>query len=321
MSEAPLISIVILTYNNFPILRQSVLSALSLDYPNREIIIVDNASPDDTVARIRQEFGDRVIVSVREKNSPVAARNQGYWKARGEFTLSIDHDMIFPDSQLLRRAVSYFREFPEVGVLSMKICGQDSAGQPLKEHWWYPMPMKEGKDRHFFTSYFSEGAVFFRTEALRQSGGYDENFHQFAENLDLSIKLLSHGWKIVYCPSLSSVELVVSKHISSRRSNGNYYSLRNRLWFARKHYPLWRVFTYSLPRIAVAAYKSIQYGWFDYFLAGLRDGLLAPHAIRSARQPLRPAQWQEIKRMEGVSAPMSFTREKVYSPGEAAVRN
>ena len=193
MSETPLISIVILTYNNFPIVRQSVLSALSLDYPHREIIIVDNASTDDTVAKVRQEFGDRVDLLVREKNSPVAARNQGYWKARGEFTLSIDHDMIFQDSQLLRRAVSYFREFPEVGVLSLKICGENSPDQPLKEHWWYSMPMKEGKDRQFFTSYFSEGAVFFRTEALRQSGGYDENFHHFAENLDLSMNLLRRG--------------------------------------------------------------------------------------------------------------------------------
>ena len=321
MSETPLISIVILTYNNFPILRQSVLSALSLDYPHREIIIVDNASTDDTVAMVRQEFGDRVDLLVREKNSPVAARNQGYWKARGEFTLSIDHDMIFYDSQLLRRAVSYFREFPEVGVLSLKICGENSPDQPLKEHWWYSMPMKEGKDRHFFTSYFSEGAVFFRTEALRQSGGYDENFHHFAENLDLSMNLLRRGWRILYCPSLSSIELAISKHVSGRRSDGNYYSLRNRLWFARKHYPLWRVFTYSLPRIAVAGFKSIRYGWFDYFLAGLRDGLLPPQAIRSARQPLRPAQWAEIRRMEGVSAPMSFSHEKDYSAGEASIRN
>jgi len=197
MSELPLISIVILTYNNFPILRQSVLSALSLDYPHREIIIVDNASTDDTAEMVRKEFGDRVDLLVREQNSPVAARNQGYRKSRGEFTLSIDHDMIFPDSQVLRRAVSYFREFPRVGVLSFKICGQNNPGEPLAEHWWYPTPMKDGKDRHFFTRYFSEGAVFFRAEAMKESGGYDESFHHFAENIDLSIKLLRRGWQIL----------------------------------------------------------------------------------------------------------------------------
>jgi GT2 family glycosyltransferase len=304
MSEMPPISIVILTYNNFPILKQCVQSALSLDYPDLEIVVVDNASTDDTAAMVRQEFGDHVVLLVREQNSPVAARNQGYWKSRGEFVLSIDHDMIFPDPILLRRAVGYFREFPKVGALSLKICGEQNPNEPLAEHWWYPTPMEEGKDRHFFTSYFPEGAVLFRAEALRQSAGYDENFHHFAENLDLSLRLLRLGWRILYCPSLSAIELKVSKHVSRRRSIGNYYSLRNRLWFARKHYPALRLVTYSLPRILVAGALSIRYGWFDYFLAGLRDGVLVPKAIRRARQPLRREQWAEIRRMEGVSAPI-----------------
>jgi GT2 family glycosyltransferase len=301
MSDHPLISIVILTYNNFPILRQCIHSALALDYPEYEILVVDNASTDNTAAMVKEEFGDRVHLIVCQQNSPVAARNQGFWHSRGEFVLSLDHDMIFFDRQLLRRAVEFFREFPRVGLLGVKICGQHSPNEPLGEHWWYPTPMEKGKDRHFFTSYFAEGAAFFRSEALRESGGYDESFHHFAENLDLSFRLIDLGWKILYCPSLSSVELVVSKHVSRRRTQGNYYSLRNRLWLARKHYPMLRVFTYSISRILMAGARSIRYGWFDYFLAGLRDGVFAPEPIRRARRPLRSDRWAEMRRIEGVS--------------------
>ncbi len=300
MSDMPFVSIVILTYNNPSVLRKFIESALALDYPEREIIVVDNDSTDDTAGMVREEFQDRVKLIVREKNSPVAARNEGFREARGEFVLSLDHDMVIPNSRFLHRAVELFRAFPDVGLLSVKICGEEDPDRPLDEHWWYPTPI-EAKDRYFFTSYFAEGAAVFRVEALRASGGYDESFFHAGENLDLSMKLLDLGWRILYCPTLSSIELVVTAHLSRRRTLGNYYSLRNRLWVAWKYFPLLRAFAYSLPRIVMAGIRSVRFCWFDYFLAGLRDGIFAPAAIRRKRRPLRPEQWAEIQRMEGVT--------------------
>lgn len=309
MNDSPLVSIVILTYNNFSVLRKSIYSILELEYENREIIVVDNASTDRTVEQINEEFGEIVTLLTRKINCPTAARNQGYWHARGEIILSIDHDMVFIDKRVIEKAVSYFRELPDIGVISARICGQSNPDSPLREHWWYPTPMKDGQNRHFFTNYFPEGAVFFRAEALKQSGGYDEDFHHFMENLDLALKLRKIGWKIVYCPSISSIELVVSKHVSHRRSEGNYYALRNRLWYVRKYYALPRAVAHALPRILLSAIRSVRYGWVDYFWSGLRDGLMAPKVIRDARAPLRATQWAEIRQVEGVPAPIALVHE------------
>ena len=300
MNDAPFFSIVIITYNNPSVLVECVESALALDYPAREIIVVDNASTDDTSKIVRQRFGDRVRLLVREQNSPVAARNQGFWESRGEFVLSLDHDMIIPDSRFLHRSVELFRAFPGVGLLSAKICGVENPDRPLTEHWWYPTPI-EAQDRHFFTTYFPEGAAVFRADALRASGVYEEAFFHAAENLDLALKLLDLGWRILYCPSLSSIELVVSGHVSRRRTMGNYYSVRNRLWLAWIHYPLFKALVYALPRIAVACSRSLRFRWFDYFLAGLRDGVFPPPEIRNKRRPLRAGVWAEIRRIEGVA--------------------
>ena len=229
MSKMPFISIVILTYNNSPILRQCISSALALDYAEREIIVVDNASTDNTEHMVQEDFGDQVRLVTRRQNSATAARNEGYREARGDLVLSLDHDMIIPNSQFLRHAVHVFRAFPEVGLLSVKICGQEDPDRPLDAHWWYSKPIMEAKDQYFFTTFFAEGAAFFRAEALRETDGYDETLFRFAECFDLSMKLVGLGWQILYCPTLSCIELVVSGHVSRRGEIGNYYSLRNRL--------------------------------------------------------------------------------------------
>jgi len=300
MTATPFVSIVILTYNNPPILRRCIESSLGLDYPAKEVIVVDNASTDDTARMVREEFQDRVKLVVRERNSPVAARNEGYREARGEFVLSLDHDMVIADSRILYRAVELFRAFPDVALLSAKICGEEDPDRPLDEHWFHPLPV-EAKDLYFFTTYFAEGAAVFRAEALRAAGGYDESFFHAGENLDMAMKLVDLGWRLLYTPSLSTIELVVNLDLWRRPSRGNYYQLRNRLWVAWKYYPLLKAVAYALPRIVMAGVRSVRFGWFGHFLAGLRDGIFAPAVIRRQRRPLRPERWAEIRRLDGVT--------------------
>jgi len=297
MSSSPL-SIVILTHNNPDILRKCIDSALSLDYPEYEVIVVDNGSTDDTAAIVESEFGSRVNLIVREQNSPCAARNQGFWAAQGEFIVSLDHDMIIPDARFLHKAAELLRAHERVGLLSARICGEQEPDRALPGHWWYPTPIEE-QDRFFYTTYFPEGAAIFRKEALVQVGGYDERFFHAAENIDLAFKLVNQGWQILYCPTLSAVELVVSGHVSHRRTKSNYYSLRNRLWIAWKYYSWPRAFVYAAPRVAVDGLRSLRYGWFDYFLSGLAEGISAPTAIREERRPLSSKQWAERHRIEG----------------------
>ena len=294
----PLVSIVILTYNNPDVLLKCIESALALDYEECEIIVVDNASTDQTASIVEDQFSERVILVKQDENSPVAARNEGFARARGEFVLSLDHDMIIPDRQFLQKAVRLFHAFPATGLLSVKICGEARPQHALDEHWWYQTPI-EAQDDFFFTAYFAEGAAFFRASALETSGGYDELFfHQF-ESLDLAFKLVKLGWRILYCPNLISIELVVSGHLSRRRTLSNYYSVRNRLWLAWKYYTLPRALIYSVPRVAVAGVRSVRFRWFNYFVTGLRDGIFAPAAIRDQRRPLHREEWAAHRRMEG----------------------
>jgi len=305
-----MVSIVILNYNNKDFLRKSITSALELDWPELEVIVVDNASSDGSHEMIESEFGNRIRLIRRQDNSAAAGRNEGFNTAVGNYVLSIDNDIVLTDRMVVRKAMSLFTQFPTVALLAFKVGSVENPEEPLPEHWWYPVPMVRGKDQLFFTDFFSEGAVFFRSEAIKASGGYDEMFCQYYEGNDLALRLTRDGYDLLYCSSLSCAELRIRGFLGRSRNRVNYLSLRNKIWTAWKHYPLKRACPYLLGRIAVSAFRSARFGWFDLFVTALRDGFLAPYAIRVQRQPLNKETWAKIRDIHKGKFPEAIARKR-----------
>jgi GT2 family glycosyltransferase len=292
-----LISVVILNYNNKEFLRKCITSVLELDWPEVEVIVVDNASSDGSPDMVEAEFGERTRLIRREQNSPTAGRNQGFDAARGAYILSLDNDIVLPDKTVVRKAVSILERLPKVALLAFKIGTVENPDEPLPEHWWHPLPIEEGKNRCFLTDFFSEGAVFFRAEPLKAAGGYDEQFFQYYEGNDLALRLIRDGHDLLFSPDLACGELRVRGFLHQRRTRINYLALRNKIWIVWKHYPVWRGSWYLLGRIGVGAVRSCRYGWIDLFLRALREGFLAPQGIRAQRRLLGEDAWQRIERI------------------------
>ena len=294
MSTVPLVSVVIINHQRKDLLRRCVRSVLALEYPNLEVIVVDNASDDGSAEMVEAEFGDEVRVIRRTENSVTAARNDGYRAARGEVFLSLDNDIVFPDPTVLARALALFERFPTVGMLSFLVGTEEEPREPLPEHWWYEVPIEEGKARTFFTSYYSEGAVLIRRELFESTGGYDEDFFRCAENLDVILKSFRDGWEMLFSSDLFCAELAVRGFLGSRRTQRNYLTLRNKLWVVWKHYPLVRGLRWGAARIGMALLRSLRHGWPDLFLRGVFRGVFAPKVIRRKRAPLPREAWQRL---------------------------
>ncbi|MGA7793703.1 MAG: glycosyltransferase family 2 protein [Candidatus Acidiferrales bacterium] len=293
------VSVVILTHNNKDLLRKSLSHALRLQWPDIEVIVVDNVSSDGTPEMVQQEFGGAVRLIRRTVDSITAGRNEGFRSAKGEFILSIDDDMIFNDVHAIRKAVAIFRQCPDVGVLTFRIADLEAPDEPQRQHWWHPIPIDMGKNRLFYTNFISEGAIFARASVIRATGGYDDEFFGFFEGVDWAFRLIRDGIKILYCPTISCVELRVRRIIDQHsKSARNYWILRNKLWTVWKHYPLGRAIWYSAPRVALAAYQSCRYGWIKIFLRALKDGVFAPHAIRAQRRPLDREIWKKVQEIQ-----------------------
>ena len=289
------VSVVILTHNRKDLLRQSLSSCLALNWPELELIVVDNVSTDGTPEMIEEEFGARVRVIRRTVDSPTAGRNEGFRCAKGEFILSLDNDMVVLDPESIHKAVALFHQFPKVGLLTLRIAGVEDPSTPLREHWWHPVPFETGKDRFSYTDYFSEGALFIRASTFRDTGGYDDDYFACFEAVDLALRILRAGYDILYVPTIGTVELQVSRHERKTRSLRNYYFLRNKIWTAWKNHTLLRAISFVGPRVLKDGVLAVRNGWVDLWFRAVSEGIAAPSMIRRKRDPLQPSAWKRIQ--------------------------
>ena len=86
-----LVSIIIPNYNREDLVVETVQNMLDQDYPNKEIIVVDDGSTDNSIHRL-QKFGESITVLTQKNQGPGAARNHGLSKAKGNFIQLMDSD-------------------------------------------------------------------------------------------------------------------------------------------------------------------------------------------------------------------------------------
>ncbi len=177
---------------------------LNLVYPGLEIVVVDDGSVDDTyrrAGRFAGRHGDKTVTVLRQRNRGKGeALNHGIGYSKGELLCCVDADSRLEPASLLY-AVQHFRD-PRVGAVAGNV--------------------KVGNRRNFLTrmqaleyieglnmvrrsqGYFSAVNIIpgplgvFRRTVLEQVGGYDRD--TFAEDCDITIKILVHRWKVEYEP-------------------------------------------------------------------------------------------------------------------------
>jgi hypothetical protein len=122
---SPLVSIVINNYNYARYLSQSIDSALSQTHPFTEVVVVDDASADDSCSVIRR-YGDRIIPVLLEQNGGQgAAINAGFRASRGEIVIFLDSDD-YLYSQAVERVVSAWT--PGISKVQYRLHLVDGAG-------------------------------------------------------------------------------------------------------------------------------------------------------------------------------------------------
>ena len=114
MDLIPLVSVIIPTFNRGWIVREAIDSVLAQDYPNFELIVVDDGSTDDTNAILRA-YGDRLKVIEQSNSGVSAARNRGIEASGGELIAFLDSDDYWLP-QKLSIQVAYFSQHPPADI-------------------------------------------------------------------------------------------------------------------------------------------------------------------------------------------------------------
>lgn len=198
----PPVTLVVPAYNEGPVIQSAIRSLLELDYPAYEILVVDDGSTDDTYVRaaaLEGHHGGVVVRVVSKANAGKAnALNTGIAIARHPFVVCMDGDSRL-DRDTLRAAMRHFSD-PKVGAVAgnVKVCNRDSLWTRLQAlEYIEGLNMARRAQGFLRVVNIIPGPIgVFRRETLNGVGGYDND--TFAEDADLTLKILTAGWHIVY---------------------------------------------------------------------------------------------------------------------------
>ena len=201
----PLISLVVPAYNEGVVIQAAIRSLLLLDYPNYEIIVIDDGSTDDTyekalgVAREPHSIPIRVIT--KRNGGKAEALNTGMTAARGEFILNMDGDSKL-SSNTLRACIRHF-DNPKIGAVAgnVKVINRENMWSNIQALEYVEGLAMARKAQSFLriVNIIPGPLGMFRKTVLQQVGGYDHD--TFAEDCDLTLKMLMRGWQIAYEPA------------------------------------------------------------------------------------------------------------------------
>jgi glycosyltransferase involved in cell wall biosynthesis len=172
MSDFPLVTVGMVTYNSGIFIKEAIESVLSSSYKNFELIIIDDASADDTWGIIQTYTDGRINASRNKANiGEYPNRNQIIERSNGEFLLFIDgDDMIYPHG--LEFMTKMLAAFPESGMAIMRW---------YKKNIFYPVEItSEQFLKAVFFNYGLDDVSFantiFRVAALKKIGSLPKDF-------------------------------------------------------------------------------------------------------------------------------------------------
>ncbi len=254
------ITVVIVNWNTGDLLRNCLNSVYETMKDIRyEIIVVDNASTDGSVAMLRKEFPTVTIIENRENRGFGAANNQAFAVMKGRYALLLNSDTI-----LTKHAIGELFQFMENHLDTSLACGQllneDGSRQNSIANFptlitllantsllEYLFPKRFPSKRYIHKNPVEiESAigacVLVRKKAMDDIGVFDERYFFFFEETDWAYRMRSAGWKIYHVPS------AVIYHLQGK-SVGD--SIRSRIEFYRSRYQFFKKYRRSIYVYAV----------------------------------------------------------------------
>ncbi|MFM2338133.1 MAG: hypothetical protein RL115_1326 [Bacteroidota bacterium] len=253
------ISIIIVNYNVKHFLEQCLLSVqAALSHVAGEVLVIDNHSTDNSIEYLQPQFPFVHFIANKENIGFGKACNQGLQLAQGKYVLFLNPDTIVPEN-CFEKCISFIQKQPQAGALGIRMI--DGSGRFLKESKRsFPSPLTSlyklfGLSRLFPTSKtFSRyhlghlderknheidvlaGAFLLaKKEVLDQTGGFDETFFMYGEDVDLSYRIQKNGYKNFY---FAESTIIHFKGESTKKGGMNYVRMFYTAMsiFVNKHY-------------------------------------------------------------------------------------
>jgi GT2 family glycosyltransferase len=251
---------------------------------NFEVIVVDNASSDQSADMIKANYQQVILICNKSNLGFAVANNQGFETARGRYVLMLNPDTFIIDSAI-DVMLSFMNKSPNVGAVGAQNLNPDGSIQNSCHHFpslWSKIVQHSQLNRLFPNArwanrsnmtYWNYGEVreidwpsgsciMMRRQAMEQVGYFDEKYFLYMEEVDWCYRAKKQGWLIFFTPDanivhyhgMSSRQVEETKKISKNVSK-HYFA--SHYYYFRKHY--------GLAYASMIRLVDLIYGFLFYF--------------------------------------------------------
>ncbi|MDE3145687.1 MAG: glycosyltransferase family 2 protein [Bacteroidota bacterium] len=281
----PLVAIVILNFNGRNYLERFLPSVIASTYPNKKIIVADNASIDDSVLFVRSNFPSVEIILNTQNDGFAGGYNWALQHVSADYYVLLNSD-VEVTSNWIEPVIELMETDEKVAACQPKLLSYhqphlfeyagagggwiDSLGYPFSRGRVFDVLEK---DEHQYDAvqevFWATGAAMFvRSKIFHQLNGFDASFFAHQEEIDLCWRMQLEGYKIFVCPK--SVVYHVGAGTLPRGGRKVFLNFRNNLMMMSKNLTvaekLWKLpFRFLLD--AISACKGLLTGDTDFFKA------------------------------------------------------
>ena len=245
----PLVSVVMINYNGSSDTIECVNSLSKATYQNLQIIVVDNASTDNSLAILRDQlqYDNLTIIASKENNGFSAGNNIGIRQAQqfgSDFVLILNNDTIV-EPGFIEPLLAGFDNDDAVGCVISKILYESEP-----EKVWYAggtynpwfcradhvdFNQSDTKESVLKPVDFASGCcMLLSDEAIEKAGLMDEDYFLYVEDTEYSLRLKKTGFKLMYA-SDSVIYHKVSASTQAGSDLSQYYTIRNTLYLGKMY--------------------------------------------------------------------------------------
>lgn len=304
------IAVVILNYNGKRFLERFLPGVLQKSVHMADVIVADNASTDDSVSFLRNNFPEVRLIQNSNNGGFAAGYNIALKQVDTRYYVLLNSDIEVTEGWL-EPLFELMENNPDVAACQPKLLSfadtayfeYAGAGGGFIDKFGYPfcrgrlfqsIEKDEGQYDDVKEVFWASGAcMFVRADLYHQYNGLDEDFFAHMEEIDFCWRLKNNGYKIMYCP-YSSVFHIGGGTLPKISSRKTYLNFRNNLSMLYKNLPpsffAYVIFT-RLFLDGIASLKFLLGGGLGDFLAVLRAHLHFYRklpALRAKRRRIKP---------------------------------
>jgi GT2 family glycosyltransferase len=295
-------------------------SLMAQNYPSIEVILVDNASSDGSVAFVAAHYPAVRVLALPTNRGFTGACNAGLEAAQGAYLALLNNDTETP-LDWAAEVVAAFERHPEAGSVASRMMLFDQRdhfhtagdlyrvdGIPVNRGVWQQDTGQYDAEVQVFSA--CGGSAVYRRAALDSVGLLDDRYFFSCEDVDLGWRLQLAGWQCIYAPRA----IVYHKLKASGGGNGvtaSYYDGRNFIYLIVKNYPgplLRRHFGAVLRaqgRLAGEALRAWRGPAARARLRGMAMGLLRIPFLIRARHRIQASRRVSLDALESLLTPVT----------------